>query len=71
MDKVEPTSPNVSPDIPAELWMLWNGRGWVCSIDDAREGATYLVAFSEGEARNAAKHQEENYYIECVPVRVK
>lgn len=59
--------------IPSELWMLRNddnGR-FVPSIDDAPGGDTYLVAFTEGEAINAALHQAKEYDVPCTPVRVK
>jgi hypothetical protein len=64
--------------IPAELWMLRNtdgeghdGGSWVLSIDAAREGDTYLTCFSEAEAVAAAAHQNDNYDLDCVPVRIK
>ena len=63
--------PTRKPEIPAELWMLWEGSGWVVSVDEAPGGPTYLVAFSEADADSAAAHQEETFGVECVPVRVK
>lgn len=59
------------PTIPAELWMLWSGSGWVLSIDDAPGGETHLVAFSEQEAIAAAEHQKALYVDDCIAVRVK
>lgn len=62
------------PDrIPDELWMLWevNSGCWVVTVDDAPNGETYLVAFSESEAQAAARHQDETYQLDCVPVQVK
>lgn len=66
------------PPLPAELWGLWNdcpehpdGGNWVCSIDDAPHGDTFLVAFSEREAKFAAIHQNESYGLNCRPVRIK
>jgi hypothetical protein len=60
-----------TPRIPAELWMLWDGGGWVRSIDEARGGPTYLAARSKGEAEKAAVHQSELFGVDCVAVRVK
>jgi hypothetical protein len=67
-----------APEIPGELWMLMNRNdscepegGWVRSFDDAPSGETFLVAFSEKEALAAAAHQNELYFLNCVPVRVK
>jgi hypothetical protein len=58
-------------EVPAELWMLWNGADWVVSVDAAPGGTTYLVARSRHEAEAAAKHQEYLYDTECIPVRVR
>lgn len=59
------------PVLPDELWMLWSTGGWVASIDVAPGGTTYLMATSEAEATEAAKHQGEMFYVDdCVPVRV-
>lgn len=70
--------PETVPPIPDQLWMFWlpNGEdqhaGWLVTNDDAPQGPTYLVAFSESDARNAALHQENTYDLENVtPVRVK
>jgi hypothetical protein len=63
------------PTMPEELWMFWcSDHGtWATSIDDARDGRTYLVSFSEEQAVNAARHQNDNYFEndECVPVRIR
>jgi hypothetical protein len=60
-------------EIPAQLWMLWNPETgkWVCSLDDAPHGETFLVALNEREAGFAALHQNESYDLDCYPVRVK
>jgi hypothetical protein len=64
------------PAIPSELWMLLdagNGpRNWVKATDGLGGLAeSYLVAFTEAEAQAAAEHQNEMYYMDCRPVRVK
>jgi hypothetical protein len=59
------------PSIPHELWMLWDGSGWVVSADDAPGGETYLVAFTQKEAKESSDYQEQMYGLTCVPVRVK
>ena len=59
------------PDIPRELWMLWNGKRWVVSSDDAPGGETFLVSTSENEAKEASDYQNRMYGLNCVPVRVK
>jgi hypothetical protein len=61
------------PEVPAELWLLWipDSRIYVLSMDDARDGPTYLAAFSQAEATRAAEHQGRMYDFHCVPVRVK
>lgn len=63
------TPPNFAP--PSEVWLLVNANGRpVESLDDAREGPTYLVAFSETEAKRACEHQRGLYDLHCVPVRI-
>lgn len=62
---------HLEPKPPPEVWLLWTGREWVESIDEALGGPTYLAAFDELEALAAAAHQNRLYGIECTPVRVK
>lgn len=67
----------MDPEIPNELWMFWVGSDgkrpghWVVSVDDAPGGQTYLVAFTEAEAKTAATYQEDTYECPCTPIRVK
>lgn len=65
--------PPPQPEVPAELWMLWNieDSGWVISLDALHSGPTFLVAFSEAHAGVAAEHQGREYGITAIPVRVK
>ena len=67
-----------APPIPAELWALWidvpahkHGGYYVVSIDDAPHGETILASLTEREAEFAAMHQNENYNLDCRPVRIK
>lgn len=62
-----------APPVPDELWMLWviDSSKYLVSIDEARGGTTYLIAFSKTEAEEAARHQFEQYFVESIPVRVK
>ena len=61
------------PVIPDELYMLWmpGPEKYVRSIDEARGGPTYLVAFGEAEISAARDHQFRMYSIESIPVRIK
>ncbi|MDI1346317.1 MAG: hypothetical protein PSV22_19790 [Pseudolabrys sp.] len=42
----------------------------MCSIDDAVNGETFLIAWSYTEAVNACKHQRDLYECNCRPVMV-
>lgn len=59
------------PSVPAELWLLWNGRRFVESVDAARGGVTFLATVSEESALAACEHQLNAYDCPCRPVRVK
>jgi hypothetical protein len=69
MSEANPNNPKI-PEIPAELWMLWTGHGWLVSVDEPPGGATYLIALSEAEAIAASQHQRQMYGVETTPARV-
>ncbi len=72
------SSPRTDPPILPELWGLWNdnpshpqGGYWLISVDDASHDTMILVALSEREAIAAATYQNETYYGDYRPVRIK
>ena len=62
-----------TPDIPAEVWMLRhkNSGEFVPAYDEIRGGECYLCTLTEREAKILADTQNDEYDIDCEPVRVK
>ena len=60
------------PKKPKGLWMLWNinTNDWVLSIDDPVTHLAYLCADSKEAALALQEHQEDNYVVKSVIVRV-
>lgn len=71
MTPEEQTEVATEPTLPAELWLLWEGKRFVVSVDDAKRGETFLAATSEESALAACEHQLNAYDCPCRPVRVK
>jgi hypothetical protein len=74
---VDKAPPQLLPEPPAELWMLWNPPGdgdegsWVPTIDDAPGGETFMTCLDRDSAQKAAAYQNDMYDLFCIPIRVK
>lgn len=57
--------PENEPEMPSELWMLWDGRSWV------RLGSiAYIACGSRKDAQAAADDLSGTSDIRCTPIRV-
>ena len=69
---IEATDASTS-NIPAKVWMLRckNSGMFVPAYDQIRGGECYLCTLTEREAEILADTQNDDYDLDCEPVRVK